>query len=388
MKILITSSEFPPGPGGIGNHAYNLAHRLHLLGWQVWVITPQDNAEPAQIHDFNAAQGFTITRLERGSNRLLDFFWHFFVCFNVFRKFNPDVLLTSGMRSAWLAGLLSRSLKIPWGLVAHGGVEFNPPQWARRVLTRKIYSMADAIISVSEYTHRQLLQAGVSAPKMQVIVNGADELSHSPMPGEEIAAWKKSRGFEKSTLLLTVGSVSDRKGQEIVIRAMPIIRQSIPNAQYLMAGVPAIKPRLQALAKELGVADSVHFLGSVRREELAHAYNACDIFLMTSQHSSDGDFEGFGIAVIEAALYGKPAVVSGQSGLAEAVLHGITGIHVPEGSPEETAQAVLRLLLDDAGRNRMGKMAYERAVGEYTWTKKAYLYADFLNDMRVVEKKP
>ncbi len=76
--------------------------------------------------------------------------------------------------------------------------------------------------------------------------------------------------------------------------------------------------------------------------------SVADVFVMTSRHANDGDFEGYGIAVIEAALCGTPAVVSDNAGLVEAISPGTTGLTVPPDDPAATSNAILSLLGDDA----------------------------------------
>jgi phosphatidylinositol alpha-1,6-mannosyltransferase len=108
---------------------------------------------------------------------------------------------------------------------------------------------------------------------------------------------------------------------------------------------------------------------------------------MTSRHTPGGDFEGYGIAVVEAALCGKPAVVSDNSGLAEAVSPGKTGLVVPQDSPGAVAEAVTNLLLDDRQRLTMGQAARARALSEQTWQRRAEQYHHLLADL-VASKQP
>src|SRR5262249_34211461 len=180
----------------------------------------------------------------------------------------------------------------------------------------------------------------------RVIHNGADPSQFTLLPEEEVQRFRKKLGLPDARILLTVGNVTDRKGQEVVIRALPSILRTEPKTQYLMAGLPTEKEPLDALARRLGVADHVGFLGLVRRDELVLLLNSCDLFVMTSRRTADGDFEGYGIAVVEAALCGKPAVVSSGSGLAEAIEERRTGIAVPENAEAETASAIISLLGD------------------------------------------
>jgi phosphatidylinositol alpha-1,6-mannosyltransferase len=153
-----------------------------------------------------------------------------------------------------------------------------------------------------------------------------------------------------------------------------LVLKSAPAVHYLMAGLPALKEPLTSLARDLGVADRVHFLGRVDQETLVTAYNACDVYIMTSRHSKAGDFEGYGIAVVEAAFCGKPAVVSAGSGLEEAVSAGETGLVVPEDDHRATAAAITRLLSDVPLRRQLGRKARERALREQTWANRMVEY--------------
>jgi phosphatidylinositol alpha-1,6-mannosyltransferase len=260
-------------------------------------------------------------------------------------------------------------------------VEFGAPAGWQRLASRWAYSRPRAVICVSEYARRRMLALGARPPRAEVITNGADEHAFRPLDAPIPQALRRQWGLDGAQILLTVGSLTERKGQEVVIRALPAILAARPAVHYVMAGLPQIQEKLERLADELGVRSQVHFLGRVDQETLVAAYNACDVFVMTSRHSSDGDAEGYGIAVIEAALCGRPAVVSGESGLAEAVAHGQTGLLVPENDPQATAQAILRLLGDDELRAQLGRQARQRALNEQTWSSRAARYDRLLRQI-------
>jgi phosphatidylinositol alpha-1,6-mannosyltransferase len=145
-----------------------------------------------------------------------------------------------------------------------------------------------------------------------------------------------------------------------------------------MVGLPTGQAELVSLAQQLHVSQYVHFLGRVGSDALLKCLNVCDVFVMTSRHTSSGDFEGYGIAVVEAALCGKPAVVSSNSGLAEAIVDGQTGLLVPEGNPDATADAIISLLANTYRRRAMGEKARKRALDEQTWDKRGDIYDRFL----------
>lgn len=380
MKVLIVTSEFPPGPGGIGHHAYQLARHLSKRHWQVIVVACQDYAHADEILNFNRAQEYPIVRLDSIPGPLIEGVYRLIKYFSAIRKYQPDVILSSGQKAVWLAALCGFLSHRPWIAVGHG-TEFGDKNPLSCYLNRLSYAAADCLISVSNYTQNWLQAKGIKAKRHEVIYNGADEDFFYPLKIDQIQYWKQQHGLDKGYILLTVGNVTERKGQEVVIRALPYILKVIPEVHYIIVGLPTLKDKLTKLATELQVSERVHFLGKASSETLLYAYNACDLFVMTSRLTRVGDFEGFGIAVIEAALCGKPAIVSQNCGLAEAVKHGYTGLTVPQNAPEITAAAIVELLRDDGFRKYLGQNARQRALQELTWSRCAEKYDQILRSL-------
>jgi phosphatidyl-myo-inositol dimannoside synthase len=373
MRLLIVSSEFPPGPGGIGTHAFCLASNLMKLGWKVSVVTSQDYANEDEIRSFNASQPFPIVRFNSIPFAPFEALYRWRVLARWARAWEPDVLMATGDRAVLLVSAFARSRKLPCLAVGHG-TEFNLPRSWERALVRRAFTQAAAIACVSRYTRAQMIGAGVRPKHEAVIQNGADANLFTMLPASAVNRVRKSLGIGDGHVLLTVGSVTERKGQDIVIRALPHILKRVGNVHYLVAGMPVRAAEFMQLAQDLKVADHVHFLGRVTSEKLVQLLNCCDVFVMTSKRTVDGDFEGYGIAVIEAALCGKPAVVSNCSGLAEAISEGITGLGVPEGDEVATANAILTLLEDDQRTRKMGETARQNALAQSTWEHKAREY--------------
>jgi phosphatidylinositol alpha-1,6-mannosyltransferase len=207
-----------------------------------------------------------------------------------------------------------------------------------------------------------------------VIGNGADPGRFRRLEATAIGELRQRLDLVGARTILTVGNLTERKGQEVVISALPEVLRKVPEARYLMVGLPTEEPRLRTLSESLGVSDAVRFVGYLKHQELVAAYNCCDVFAMTSQHTAAGDFEGYGIAVVEAALCAKPAVVSEGSGLEEAVVAGETALVVPQSDVPATADALVTLLGDESLRARLGQAAQERALAEQTWRARAVDY--------------
>jgi len=374
MRLLIISSEFPPGPGGIGTHAFQLAKYFSVHGSDVAVISPQEYASEEEIKAFNEAHSFEITRLPSLTNKLFQVLKRLILVWKTIRDFYPELVVVSGGKTSWVTPALLNGHKTPWTLVGHG-TEFGGRGLLSSWLTKISGNAAGAVICVSEYTKEAMHAIGINKPPVYVIHNGADHTRYFHLPENEIKSFRKDHGAEDKFVLLTVGKVYDRKGQDIVIRALPLILKRHPDVLYWMVGMPQDQQKLTEIADELGVRDHIRFWGKVSNRDLVRFYNACDLFVMTSRQLADGNFEGFGIAVIEAALCGKAAVVSDNSGLAEAVKHGETGLIVPQNDPVITAEAIISLIEDRQKYEKLGIQARQNAIEKQTWDKVGERYS-------------
>lgn len=365
-RLLLLSSEFPPGPGGIGTHAFQLARHLARLGWNVMVQSPQPYVSAGERDAFNARQPFAIAPLagrEAGAG-----WWagRLRTIHATIRSFRPALLVGTGQRALLTAAALHTIYRLPWVAVGHG-TEFVNHSAGVRLLTRRAIDSAAAMIAVSEYT-AGLIREAARPRHLIVIPNAAD--GERFRPGLDASAWRQWGG---GPVLLTVGQVSERKAQDVVIRALPRILADQPDARYVIAGLPSRREAFATLAHQLGVADKVHFTGMVADRDLPALYNAADLFVLVSRRAVDGDVEGYGIVVQEAALSGLPAVVSQDCGLTEAIREGETGLSVPPNDPDATAAAVLSLLNDESRRREMGQRARQSALAS-TWSERIAEY--------------
>lgn len=363
--VLIVSTEFPPGPGGIGTHAFQLATGLSDRGWTITVITRQDYVNENERLEFNRHQSFEVISVPRIESTVRDAWKRLWLLSKVLRNNLIDLVVCTGAQSTWL----TNHLRSPVVAIGHGS-EFGETGW-RGLLTRLSFNRVDLAICVSNYTAEYMASRRIRPKRVAVIHNGADSSIFAELPDSENSAQRCRMGFsEADKLLLTVGNVTERKGQEIVIRALPQILSQLPNVHYVIAGLPTLQNTLTDLARDIGVSDHVHFLGRVDSGELNAIYNICDLFIMTSRSTDDGDFEGYGIAVIEAALCGKTAVVSDNSGLCEAVIDGVTGIVVPQSDPSATAEAVISVLTNPELQETLARNALETAAKYATWDRR------------------
>jgi len=224
---------------------------------------------------------------------------------------------------------------------------------------------AQYIGTISNYTKLSIARRLPEA-KVVVIYNSVDTDHFRPLPGLSTK--------HDHPVLLTVGRLSSQeryKGQDTVIQALPLVQRRLGReVEYRIAGSGDDLPRLQRLAKELGVEDHVRFLGWVPDGDLVAAYQDCDVFVMPSkvERRSNGTWagEGFGAAYIEASACGKPVIGSSQGGAAEAIVDGVTGFAVDPTSVDAVADACAKLLADPTLATRMGEAGRRFVVESFS----------------------
>lgn len=380
MRILILSSEFPPGPGGIGTHAFQLAKYFSSQEHSVLVLSPQAYVTETERDAFNNVQKFRVISLSETGSPITKAQSRAKALRNALEDFHPDIIMISGGRSIWLSAVVLFGKKIPWVVIGHG-TEFGAGSALDAILTRFTCDRADAIIAVSEYTRSKIVSLGISKPQITVIHNGADAHFFHPLPSSTIDAFRETHNTTEKYVLLTVGNVTPRKGQEWVVRALPAIISRYPDVVYWIVGLPSVQQELERLAADLGVEKNIHFWGRVDQPTLLNLYNACDLFLMTSQQLKNGDFEGYGISVIEAALCGKTSIVTNNSGLAEAVQDQETGILVPQAEFDPIAEAVISLIESPKKLQKLSETAYMHATSYQTWDRVGDSYIQYFNQI-------
>lgn len=362
MRLLIVTRELPPGPGGIGAHADGLARAAADAAWDVTVIAPQDYVTVAEGSSFNASAPYQVEVVptRRGLGRARSLAERVRALRRGLGR-RPDLVVASGEWPIWLMGALAR--RTTWIAVLHGSEIRTGISWW---LTRTGARRASSIACVSEHTRRLAIAGGAPMSKTTVIPNGAETVPTSMDERAEARRFRDLHGLADDPLVVTVGRVSERKGQDRVVRALPSIVERVRTARYLVIGIDWEAGPLRELARSLEVEEHVRILGRVTTADRLAALAACEVFVMLSRTTDDGDTEGFGIAVAEASHFGKPSVVAHGTGAEEAVAPG-GGLVVDGDDPEDVAAAVAGLLADDQLRRRMGRVAQEWAAQHQTW---------------------
>jgi phosphatidylinositol alpha-1,6-mannosyltransferase len=166
--------------------------------------------------------------------------------------------------------------------------------------------------------------------------------------------------------LVTVARLVPHKGVDVTIRALRLLAEEFPDLCYAIVGEGSYQPSLEALARETGLADRVHFLADVRDAELPLAYALADVYVGVSRQTAR-DVEGFGISLLEAQASGKPVVAGRSGGMPDAVREGETGLLTDPEDPAAVAAAIARLLREPALAGRLGAGGRSAVERYYNW---------------------
>jgi phosphatidylinositol alpha-1,6-mannosyltransferase len=269
--------------------------------------------------------------------------------------------------------LLDRLLGVPYVAFTHGEDLTKRKQVAawRRRLREATCLKASKVVANSSFTVEELINLGVSRERIALIPPGVDAQRFTPQ--RDAGAFRSGLAPHGEKLLLTVGRLTRRKGHALVISALPRVLQVVPSLRYVIVGPDwGEREKLEELIEELDLQKEVVFLGRVGDEELPHIYSACDLFVMANYEPQNNlDTEGFGIVFLEANACGKPVIGGQAGGVADAVVHGETGLLVDATDPDELSSAIIRLLTDESYARRLGRKGRQRVLERFSWDRAA-----------------
>ncbi len=225
-------------------------------------------------------------------------------------------------------------------------------------LTRFSLARADLLTATGLHLATETARYSPAGKAITVVPYGADLSRFRPEP-------RANRG---EVVIGTAARISPEKGLRYLVEAFAQLRgRTEARLSLVIAGDTTPEPggpdraRLERLASELGVSDSVRFLGWVEPERLPEVLQSFDIFALPSV------YEGFGVAAVEASAMALPVVASNTHGIPDVVRDGETGLLVPARDAGALADALERLTKDAALRRRFGEAGREFVQERYDW---------------------
>jgi len=357
-RTLLVTNDYPPRVGGIERTLEALVGRLPPD--RVAVFCPSSEGAEA----FDAGARYRVFRQPEASlwpttdvgRRVSD----------VVGAFGADVVLFGATYPLALLGPRLAREGTPYLSAAHGFEYWLSIAPGAHALMRRATGRASRVpVMCSAFIARVVRTAVPDRVPVSVMHPGADVDGFRPdLPFEDL---KERHGIGGRPLVVCVSRLVARKGQDVLIRAMPEIIRRVPEAALLIVGDGPDRGRLEALTRE-APAGSVVLAGQASEDDLPRYYRAGDVFAMPCRTRRGGlEVEGWGNVFIEAAACGRPVVVGDSGGARESLVPGETGSLVDGSSVAEVAEAVAALLEDPTRAEAMGRAGRERVERHFTW---------------------
>ncbi len=234
---------------------------------------------------------------------------------------------------------------------------------------------AAANVVISDFNRRYILERwpGVEA-RFEIIYNGVDlSLYDNTVP-------KKT--FDDTTYrILSNGRLIEKKGHDYLIRAFAKLLQDGLDAQLSIIGNGPLMDNLQALTKELGVTDRVHFLGRMSQAEVVENYRSCDLFALACAVAPNGDMDGLPTVLIESLALEVPSISTQVTGVPEIIIDNETGLCVPPHDVDAFHGALKQMIDNPADAERMAQAGRKLVVEKFDRYKNAETLLSLWNEL-------
>lgn len=364
-KILLVTNDFGPRTGGIETFVIGLLERIS--GHEVIVFTSQQG--DTKDYDNNWLEKFGVTVVRDKSKILLP----------TMRVTNAAKALVKDKKievvvfgAAAPLGLMAQSLRKS-GVKKIIALTHGHEVWWAKIFPfsfamKKIGSSVDHLTFLGDFTRSAIAKAldEKSANAMVKIAPGIDTTHFIPRSdGVEI---RSQLGLAEKKIIISVGRLVHRKGQDKLIEALPDVLQKIPHAHLLLVGEGPYRKHLEKLVQKFSLTKNVTFVGRILYDKLPIYLSAADLFAMPSRSRFFGlEVEGLGIVYLEASACGIPVVAGKSGGAPDAVLEGVTGVCVDGTDVSEIAMAVTDILGDAKRASYMGAAGRNWIVDNWRW---------------------
>ncbi len=364
-KILCITNDFGPRAGGIETFVIGLIERAPKGS----VIVYTSSQEGAESYDQQWLVNFGVEVIRDRAKILLPTPR---VAHNVnklvrnrkiekafFGAAAPLAVLAKGLRRNGVRRIiaLTHGHEVWWA-------KLRPFSYAISFIGKHV----DHLTYLGEFTRTEISKALTSKAKssMVKIAPGIDTDHFAPT--SDGIQLRKELGLESKSVIISVGRLVHRKGQDVLIQSLPEILKSVPSAHLVLVGEGPYRSHLEKLIAELQVTEYVTLIGRIQYRDLPRYFCVGDIFVMPSRSRLAGlEVEGLGIVYLEASACGLP-VVAGQSGGApDAVIEGVTGVTVDGTSVSQISAAVIAAFADPEKSKAMGEAGRKWIYDNWRW---------------------
>ena len=361
QKLLLVTNDFGPRTGGIETFIIGLLERIEDK--EIWVYT--SHQQNSADYDQRWLNKYKVRVIRDRSKVLLP-------TIRVVRNLRK-LIKSQEIEVIWFGAAAPLGISAPWLrlpsvkrviALTHGHevwwAKIPPFSW----LLRYASSGIDFVGVLGDYTERAISKA-VNREKLIRIAPGID-IQHFTKTGSSL---RKDLQLGNRPVIICVGRLVHRKGQDKLIEALPEIKKFIPDAILLIVGEGPHRKELDLLVTKYKLEDSVKFIGRISYDDLPKYLSASDLFAMPSRDRLFGlEVEGLGIVYLEASACQLPVIVGRSGGATDALLEGVTGISVNGRDTNEIAGAVVKLLGNKKLAEEMGKSGRKWIESEWSWS--------------------
>ena len=362
MTTLLVTNDFPPTVGGIQSYLRDYVDELVKREGPESIIVLASVQEADAAREWDAEQSFAVIRWPR--NIMLPTPGLAREMARIIRTHSIDTVWFGAAAPLAILGAQAKRAGAKRVVATTHGHEVG---WAMipvaRQVLRRIGRSADVVTYISRFTIERLQAVFGDDVDYVALPSGVDTDFFAPASAHKRDETRRWLGVGDAPLVVCSSRLVPRKGQDVLIRALPEIRRYAPNARLVIVGEGPYEQRLRKLAaSSLGV----EFTGRVSRERLRDIVAAADVFAMPARTRWGGlDVEGLGIVYLEAQACGV-AVVAGDSGGAPETVVPESGVVVNGRDVNEVARSIGQLLCDDH-RTAMGTAGRKHVQREFSW---------------------
>jgi phosphatidyl-myo-inositol dimannoside synthase len=362
-KTLLLTHEYYPYHGGIARYCYNLFERLPSIRYVV-VTDQKINDRRVPVIRKRLISTFMRPSWLKGVS----------VIKKIVKEQGIECILTPNILPLGnIAQSVSRQLKIPYVISLHG-LDINLGLANKKAMTVSILKGAKHIIVNSKATKMTVDGLKLDTP-VSVITPYLDE---EKLTVDSTTAASLLRRYGKKKIILTVGRLVKRKGQDTIIKVMPDVLRKVPDAHYCVVGNGPEKAYLEQCITQHHVEKSVDIITDVPDSKLGAYYEHASLFAMPTR-AIGTDTEGFGIVFLEAAHFGLPIISGRSAGETEAIGGDDCGVFVDGENLEHITEAIIHLLQDRELAQFLGRNTKQHLRTIPTWKDHAKVLESILS---------
>ena len=362
-KILLITNDLGPRAGGIETFILGLLDQLD--GDQIVIYTASQKGSEEFDKELSAKTGVIIFR-DKNSILLPTPLVNRRVRAVMKAQRSQIIWFGAAMPLAWMAGLLKRSGARRVVAITHGHevwwAELPPFSWIFAHSTKSI----DVLTYLGEFT-KSAMSSRVSSNCQLVQIAPGIPIDHFT-PGPKSLELIRALELADHNVLIAVGRLVHRKGQDKLLEALPEIVRRHPDVVLVFVGVGPRQKKLDQLIAHHDLSNYVRFVGRVAYKKLPEYFRLGDLFVMPSRSRLAGlEVEGLGIVYLEASACAIPVLAGASGGAPDAVLDGITGV-VVDGTNVNAIASTINDLLDHPSRlHEMGLAGRAWAIEKWGW---------------------